>query len=146
MLSAYSELRAEYLDEWRVWYRMCKRCNDDMAYYVEVSVCDEWQGEQGFINWLDYMGPRPSGCDTMDRINKLGDYEPGNVEWTTKRVSANRMRAHLDPEQRSYWRKQAEANGINRHTFYSRIKERGWSMQDAATLQPNARKYKKRLT
>lgn len=146
MLSDYSYYRKEYLVEWRIWYRMCKRCEDDMKYYVETSVCEEWQGEAGFMNWLDHMGPRPSGCDTMDRINKFGDYEPGNVEWTTKTVSTNRQRRHIDPEQMAHWKNKAKANGITASTFYSRVKDRGWSWQDAATLPPSQKKYKKRIT
>lgn len=144
MLNLYSELRAQYLTEWRIWYRMCKRCNDDMDYYVETQVCDEWQGQQGFVNWFDYMGPRPHNRSTMDRINKFGDYEPGNVEWTTKEVSASRMRQHLDPEQQSYWKDVAKSNGINRHTFYTRVRDHGWNWQDAATLPPHSKKYRKR--
>lgn len=144
MLNLYSELRAEYLNEWRIWYRMCKRCRDDMYCYVETQVCDEWQGPQGFVNWLDYMGPRPSLEHCIDRINKFGDYEPGNVEWTTKTVSNNRMRQHKDPERMAYWRKQAVANGINARTFYSRVRDCGWNWQDAATLPKGTRKYTNR--
>jgi len=144
MSNLYSDLRAEYINEWRIWYRMCKRCNDSIRYYVEVSVCDEWQGPQGFVNWLDYMGPRPSLKHCIDRINKFGDYEPGNVEWTSKIVSNNRQRRHQDPNELSYWRKQAIANGINRHTFYSRVREWGWTMQDAAMLPASTERYAKR--
>ena len=38
MSNLYSDLRAEYINEWRIWYRMCKRCNDSIRYYVEVKI------------------------------------------------------------------------------------------------------------
>jgi len=145
MSSLYTDLRAEYLAEWRIWYRMCKRCRENMDYYVEVNVCDEWKGPQGFVNWFDYMGPRPSNCSVMDRINKFGDYEPGNVEWTSKKKSCSRMRQHIDPDQLAYYRRQAEENGINRHTFYARVRN-GWNVVDASTLQGSKTKYAKRTT
>lgn len=146
MSSTYTDLRAEYLNEWRIWYRMCKRCREDMTYYVEVEVCDEWQGEQGFVNWLDDMGPRPTPTSVLDRVNKFGDYEPGNVVWTTKKESSNNGRAHNDKSKLPYWRKEAESNGINRHTFYSRVRDHGWNPIDAATIPVSKTKYKKRLT
>lgn len=145
MRDTYTELRAEYLAEWRVWYRMCKRCEDDLEYYVEVEVCDEWQGPNGFVNWLDHLGPRPSPDSVMDRINKLGDYEPGNVKWTSRRESANNQRIHANKSKLPYWRIIAESNGINKYTFYSRVRDRGWNVVDAATLPPNAKKYRKRI-
>lgn len=144
MNSLYTDLRAEYLSEWRIWYKMIYSCRENLQYYLETQVCEEWQGPQGFINWFDYMGPRPSDEHVMDRINKLGDYEPGNVEWTTKQTSSQRQRRHEDPEQMAYWIKIARSNGIKGHTFRHRVVDYGWSMQDAATLQPSQKRYKNR--
>lgn len=145
MMSIYTDLRAEYLNEWQIWYRMCKRCREDMEYYVETEVCDRWQGPQGFVNWFDDMGPRPSPDSVMDRINKFGDYEPGNVVWTTKKFSNNNHKQHQDSSKLPYWRKVAESNGISKYTFYSRVRDYGWNVIDAATFPPSQKKYKKRL-
>lgn len=50
-----------------------------------------------FDQFFELLGPRPDGC-TLDRINPLGDYEPGNVRWATVLEQAqNRM-------PRNYWR------------------------------------------
>jgi len=143
MNSTYTDLRKEYLAEWRLWYRMCNVCAKDSKYYVETQVCDEWKGPEGFVNWLDHMGPRPSPDMVMDRINKFGDYEPGNVEWTTKSKSAWRSRAH-DTEEHLRWRRVAYERGINRHTFYNRVRN-GWTLEDAATLPPENKPYKTRI-
>lgn len=45
---------------------------------------------------VDCIGLRPHGM-TLDRINTLGNYEPGNVRWATKSEQAyNRMK-------KGYW-------------------------------------------
>tara|TARA_E500000318_G_scaffold94567_1_gene93961 strand:- start:521 stop:871 length:351 start_codon:yes stop_codon:yes gene_type:complete len=114
-----------------------------MKYYVDVQVCEEWKGSEGFLEWLDHMGPRPSEDMVMDRISKIGDYEPGNVEWTTKETNMNRCRKHQDPNEVAYWGARARENGIKRHTFAHRV-ERGWALEDAATLEPSQKWYRDR--
>lgn len=143
--SMYTDMRKEYADEWRIWYRMNYVCENNKTYYLETEVCEDWQGEAGFLNWFDHIGPKPTVDSVMDRINKLGDYEPGNVQWTTKCVSANNQRRHLNKEERAYWGKVARSNGIGKHTFFARVHDRGWDIKDAATLPPSQIKYKNRL-
>jgi hypothetical protein len=50
---------------------------------------------------IDCIGIRPEGM-TLDRIDPLGHYEPGNVRWATmEQQCANRL-------PRGYWKKQNE--------------------------------------
>jgi len=50
-----------------------------------------------FDEFFAELGPRPEGC-SVDRINPLGHYEPGNVRWATVlEQAANRM-------PRNYWK------------------------------------------
>jgi hypothetical protein len=144
--SMYTDMRKEYIDEWRIWYKMIYSCEHNKDYYVEIEVCEDWQGESGFLNWFDHIGPRPSPEYVHDRINKFGDYEPGNVEWTTKAQSMNNCRKHIDPKERAYWGKIAQQNGIKKNTYYARVWDRGWEPQDAATLPPSQKPYKFRKT
>ena len=72
------------------WQAMLRRCrNPNHVSYPRyggrgVRVCDRWQGEHGFQNFLADVGPRPSLKHTIDRFpNKTGNYEPGNVRWAT---------------------------------------------------------------
>lgn len=142
-MSIYSQLRKQYLKEWHIWYKMIYSCEHNLDYYVETQVCDEWKGPQGFVNWFDELGPCPGPNYVQDRINKLGDYEPGNVEWTTKGNSQLRQRRHMKKNSLINYRKQAEANGIKRHCFYARLRS-GWNIDDAINLPMSQKKYNKR--
>ena len=143
--SMYTDMRKEYITEWRIWYKMNYACEHNSKYYIETEVCDEWKGESGFLNWFDELGPRPGPQYVLDRINKLGDYEPGNVEWTTKSVSQQRQRKTMNPKERAYWGRIARENGIKKHTYYARVWEWGWDPKDAATLPPSTDRYKNRI-
>ncbi len=53
---------------------------------------------ESFEQFFELLGPRPPGY-TLDRIDPLGHYEPGNVRWATiAEQAANRL-------PRNYWLK-----------------------------------------
>jgi len=54
-----------------------------------IRVCDRWQepNGQGFKNFLDDLGPRPSG-KTLDRLNPQDHYKPSNCHWGTPKEQA----------------------------------------------------------
>ena len=140
MHNLYTDLRKEYITEWRIWYRMIYSCGEDQKYYVETEVCDDWQGEQGFINWLDDLGPRPSNTHVLNRINKLGNYEPGNVEWCSKSKCHQTLR--LDHTEYGKGLKIAKKNGIPGEMYRRRVNYYGWSVKDACRIPTSpGRKY-----
>lgn len=73
--------------EYVVWINMRKRCLDpsDRKYADYggrgIRVYDEWIGS--FSAFLLHVGKRPSPSHSIDRINNDGNYEPGNVRWST---------------------------------------------------------------
>ena len=55
-----------------------------------IAVCDEWKDDfQAFYN---YMGECPIGCNSIDRIDVNGNYEPGNVRWSNPVEQARNKR------------------------------------------------------
>jgi hypothetical protein len=76
---------------------MLSRCNNvnrkDYIHYggKGISVCDRWLGENGFNNFCQDMGDKPSEKDSIDRIDSNGDYCPSNCKWSNSyQQTANR--------------------------------------------------------
>ena len=137
MSSLYTELRKEYLAEWRIWYRMHQCVRRKEKTYIDVEVYDDWFGQDGFIEWLDYMGPRPKNCTNILRINKFGNYEPGNVKWGTYKERYDTARWHSTESGK--FNAIRQKNGICKGTYYTRLRC-GWHPMDAATIPPNKHK------
>jgi hypothetical protein len=80
------------------WCAMRARCRGytgkDARDYRDrgITVCERWTGPEGFPNFLADMGEKPPGM-VIDRIDNNGNYEPGNVRWTTPKVSASNRRS-----------------------------------------------------
>lgn len=76
--------------EYVSWTCMKQRCfNPNNGEYLNyggrgIKVSERWLGENGFQNFLEDMGPKPSPDHSIDRYpNKDGNYEPGNCRWAT---------------------------------------------------------------
>lgn len=77
------------------YFNMIVRCyypsSRDYPNYGErgVTVHPEWV--QSFDAFILELGHRPKGR-TLDRINPEGNYEPGNVRWSTDKQQARNRR------------------------------------------------------
>ena len=56
-----------------------------------IKVCARWQ--ESFEAFLADVGRRPTPLHTLEREDANGDYEPGNVIWTTRRERARNRHA-----------------------------------------------------
>ena len=88
------------------WRKLVRRCtNPDDAGWVNyggdgIKVCDRWLDPAAFIEDIEReIGPRPPGRHpgglpkfTLDRIDNDGDYEAGNVKWSTQSEQVKNQR------------------------------------------------------
>ena len=94
--------------EYNTWRHMRMRCttNENSRYYRNyygrcIRIYPPWK--KSFAAFLIYLlstiGRRPSDEYSLDRINNDGNYEPGNLRWSTSKEQANnrRQRTAVNP-------------------------------------------------
>ena len=126
--------------EYYIWTNMHSRCrNSNVLQYKDyggrgISVCDRWSGKQGFNNFLDDMGSRPTNL-TLERIDSNKGYEPSNCKWASWVEQQNNRRNNKKLTFNgktmgiSQW---ARELGINRTTLSMRL-QYGWSTEETLT-------------
>lgn len=135
--------------EYGIWVAMRQRCDNSLNQrYPDyggrgISVHPDWNNtENGFQNFYDYMGPRPSPEHSIDRHpDPNGNYEPGNVRWATQKEQQrnkrnNHMVTHKGKTQCvAAW---AEETGISRETIKNRLAS-GWTAEKSLTTEVEKR-------
>lgn len=122
--------------EYQSWVAMKTRCENPNATGYDryggrgIGVFDMWQAS--FECFYADMGPRPPGT-SLERLDRDGDYEPGNCVWATSREQARNRKSNriltVDGVSKTMaeWAEQA---GITRHCLYQRLR-RGWDVREA---------------
>lgn len=134
--------------EYWVWSEMRQRCQNMKAWAWRwygakgIKVCDRWDDPSVFI--AD-MGPKPSPKHTLDRIDTLGDYEPGNCRWATMLEQSRNKTTSISIDGVSI-AEIAESLGMNYSSVYRRLRA-GWPPEKIMNTQKttNGRRSNNRL-
>lgn len=57
-----------------------------------IKISDRWVNS--FLNFYSDVGPRPGPGYSIDRIDNDGNYEPGNVKWSTRKEQNSNKRVY----------------------------------------------------
>lgn len=66
------------------WLSMKHRVRGRMKYYEDVEICDSWLGKNGYENFVEDMGIRPSKSHTLNRRFGEKIYSKETCEWADK--------------------------------------------------------------
>ncbi|MDE2098097.1 MAG: hypothetical protein KGL39_12660 [Patescibacteria group bacterium] len=128
--------------EYRSWASMRNRClNVKGEHYHRyggrgIKICKRWSGPNGFTNFLNDMGPKPTSKHEIERINNDGNYEPCNCRWATRQeqmLNTSQNRRFTFRGKSLTLRQWAQETGISQHTLSSRIHQYGWSIAKTLT-------------
>lgn len=88
---------AKWSKERQAWYDAIRSCHDPKRKQFQqlygplgIQVCPEWRAS--FAQFLNDVGYAPSGEHRLCRPNVLGNFEPGNCEWTNVEIQMRRRR------------------------------------------------------
>lgn len=122
---------------------MLRRCNNphETAYPRYggrgIRVCERWVS---FENFYADMGERPGNDYQLDRIDNGGNYEPGNVRWTSRTDNCNNRSDNIRIEHAgrsltlAEW---ARELGMSQFAVAARLR-RGWTAGEMAEKPPNS--------
>lgn len=88
--------------EYRTWSGIKQRCfNPNNTHYARyggrgITIHPAWV--DSFEAFFAYVGTAPDDALSLDRIDNRGNYEPGNVRWTTRKVQSNNRACTLVAE------------------------------------------------
>ena len=130
-------LRQEHIGAYNVWKAARQRCNNpnckDYPDYGGRGIEFKFKS---FDEFITHLGPRPEGM-MLDRIDNSGNYEHGNVKWSTPiEQSGNRRNVILYEMdgKKQHLRAWAREYGIKRETLEYRVKKQRMSLRDALTF------------
>lgn len=120
---------------YQVWAQMKSRCSNPKAHNFHdygargIKVCQRWET---FENFHKDMGDPQKGLQ-LDRINNLGDYEPSNCRWASRKTQMNNRRGNVVLEldgKRLTMSEWADSIGISKQSLWRRL-ELKWPLRKA---------------
>jgi hypothetical protein len=129
--------------EYYVYKTMLARCynpnNSEYHRYgaIGITICDRWlEKKTGFPNFYSDMGPKPDKKLSIERVNNLGNYEPGNCIWATSKQQGRNKKNNRLITYKGYTKtlaEWAEITGFDRKKITHRLDDFGWTVEDALT-------------
>ena len=117
----------------RIYRGMIDRCTAHKHIHYKnyggrgISICKEWLGEKGFINFYDWaMKNGYMDNLSIDRIDNSGNYCPENCKWSTSLQQQNNTRINHKIEyngEKLTLSQIARKYNFNVSTLYNRIKK-----------------------
>lgn len=133
---------------YHTWKGMKRRCfNTNTTHYADyggrgIKMCNSWkEAFLPFYTWAIENGYKDDL--TLDRIDVNGDYCPENCRWITLQEQQYNKRNNVLITYRgttkclNQW---AEILGIKKDVLYYRIRQGGWSVEDAFNKPTQKRK------
>lgn len=139
-------LSKKFKSEYSSWNCMRTRCMNkkyrrfDLYGGRGIIVCERWKS---FENFLEDMGKKPSKYHSIDRIDRNGNYEPGNCRWATQKEQCSHLSKNVILEidgvknTVSEW---SRISGLSQVTISRRI-SKGFSPKDAVFIPPKNDRY-----
>lgn len=133
--------------EWGSWSGMIARCHNPKCkqwrwYGAKgVTVCERWR--ESFGAFMDDMGKRPPGCNSIDRIDNSKGYEPGNCRWANPtdqaRNTANNRNVTINGQTKclAAW---IEVSDLCPSSVFRRL-AKGWSEAEALLTPARQQRY-----
>jgi hypothetical protein len=127
-----------------IWANMHSRCsNVNNTHYKNygargIGVCKEWSDFQVFL--ADMGTPRAG--DTIERIDNMDGYKPGNCRWATRLDQGRNKRNNRIVQAfgksmcLSAWQ---DETGIRQECIRLRL-NRGWSPEESVSIPPRGSK------
>lgn len=127
---------------YRVWHHIIQRCenpnNEKWPIYGDrgITVCAEWHDYLTFAAWA-----KANGCVEgleIDRIDNMGNYEPGNCRFVTRKINARNKRNNLhitawgETKVLTEWLEDLRCVVVY-ECAYNRLKT-GWTPEDAFSI------------
>lgn len=85
-----------------------------------ITVTGEWQGHDGFDNFIRVMGPKPTPDHSLDRQDNDLGYTPQNCRWSTALEQTHNRRCSIPQDVREEIARISEEHGIKPNTVLAR--------------------------